>query len=887
MNPPESHWLNTPVFARFQAIAVERPEAIAVRDDAGHLTYAELLSKAKAIGQTLMRLTTVNQAVAIGVTVDRNFPAVMLGALATGRPYVPLDLGFPPERIRHILKHSSVRCVLTDSLTADSVASWMPPGTACVNIDEVSAAQADWQPTAQPGDVAYVLYTSGSTGQPKGVYQTQQGLAHDIYQYTLKSNIQTGDVLSCLYSPSVNGALRDIYGALLNGATLAIIDLKRMGFGTAVAALAAWNVSILHAMPPVLRSLLRHWPKEVTLPHIRLIYMAGDRLYASDVQLLRTTFHTNVQLYTGIGSTECATLYCDWFVEDALLGTHAVPVGRPIEARRLEVTNEHGLPVAAGEAGEVVIESRFIACGYWNDPALTAHSFQSGKHDPRARRFRTGDLARVRSDGLLDFLGRTDRQVKIRGYRADPCEAEAVLRSISGVMDAAVVVNRMQEQASLIAFIETDRTTLNAADARALTHSELKRCLPAHQRPVCVIVLDALPKLGNFKVDYTALEKLADSELTPNRTKTNTKQVAKTQNMEDQTTLSERETQIAEIRAIWMRVLKCAAERTDATFEALGGDSLMALELHISIERLLGRQVSTNWFSPELTLTQFISRCLPHHGTTDGTNTTPPPDSIAATQQQRTQIFLFPPASSVDFLTFTLRDVLARKFDVVVLSYELPPMALADNIVTIQNMAKSCVQKILAVRTGEAQPVLFGFSYGARIAQEAAAQCEAMGAVVSRLIIADVPPQNRHLFKTKNMLHQCQRWIRDGLVQLDRYWPVVSDRHWLIAANALNRPHSIPDWLVRANGLIGPVITNRQIQRWQPRKISTSTWVLVAKDTLEANPDLEATLGWNAYCDNVQSVEIPGQHITFFQPPHDKVFMEKLLKAISDQNMPP
>ncbi|MDZ4190350.1 MAG: AMP-binding protein [Hydrogenophaga sp.] len=849
-------WTQTPVFARFERIALARPDAVAVRDDGGVLTYGEVLRQARAVASALTGAVPVAMAVAVAVAHDRCFPCAMLGALGAGCPYVPLDLSFPPERVQFVLKHSAAKCVLTDASTHARVRGWLPEGVACLNVDELPPAGPDWVSAAQPDAAAYVLYTSGSTGQPKGVFQTQAGLAHDVFQYTEAAGIGAGDVLSGMYSPSVNGALRDIYGALLNGAQLAVFDLKRLGFGATLAALASWRVTVLHAMPPVIRALLRQWPEGLRLPDLRLVYTAGDRLYAADVAQVRRALGP-VAIYNGIGSTECATLYCHWFVDDALLTGNGVPVGRPIAARRVELLGDDGKAVLVGEPGVVVVESRFVADGYWNEPELTRRCFLPGVHDPLARRFKTGDLARTRADGLLEFLGRADRQVKIRGYRVDPSEAEAVIRSVRGILNAAVVVSWADGQPVLAAFAEAESAWLHQ-DVVSTVWSALGSSLPAHLRPATLAVVEALPMLGNFKVDYLALERMADDAAKVRRGEP----VAAAEGLSPEPPFGYAldAALFDEVRRVWVAVLKCPPGHESDTFEALNGDSLLALELHLALERVLGEVVSTEWFSPEVTLPQLISSLQARRGNLDGC-------------ALRRQVLLFPPAKGVCMLTLALRDVLARFFEVVLMDYGLTNTvnsAKGRQIVSINDLASICLPQVLRVRREGVPQVAFGFSYGARVAHETVAQCEAQGVGLGQLVIADVPPQQRHLFVPKGWVHQCQRWVRDGVVRLDRAWPLVPDSFWLATAQSLDDHANLPRWLKPVGALLGTVITDRQIRRWVHKEVHTPTLVLVTADTLATNPDLQNTLGWEQLCCCTWSACLAGEHTTFFRAPHDR-----------------
>ena len=378
--------------------------------------------------------------VAIALPMGARFPAAMLAALACGRPYLPLDTGFPEERNAQIVAHARPGVVVTDRATAAAARS-SAPGCPLVLVDDLAPAGRTLEVTATADDLAYILYTSGSTGRPKGVVQDQRGLLHDVMQYVNSVHLDAGDRLTQLYSPSVNGAIRDIYGALLTGGTLYPVDLRREGLRRLRGLLLDGTITILHAMPPVFRAVHDALAGEPCPPAVRLVYLAGDRIFTGDVARFRAATAPGTLLYVGIGSTENATIYRQWFlghrtpVEGDLL-----PVGYPVPDRASVLLAEDGTPGPA----------RARSARSWSPAATWRWATGTSPSSPPPRSARPPPIPRPVSstpatsaasapDGLLEFVGRRDRQLKIRGYRVEPAETEAALRAIPGVAEAAVI----------------------------------------------------------------------------------------------------------------------------------------------------------------------------------------------------------------------------------------------------------------------------------------------------------------------------------------------------------------------------------------------------------------------------------------------------------------
>lgn len=575
-----------PLWSRFARVAAARPAHPAILDEHGELSYAALLSLALRYGGVISARVPAGAPVALCLRTNRHVVAAMLGALFAGRPYVPLDPAYPADHLTRVITHSGAGLVIGE-MPADLVprAGSGPGKIGIVSAADVVTAEAATRGEARPESPAYVIYTSGSTGAPKGVWQDQRGLLHDILQYTQVVQPTCADRHSLLYSPCVNGALRDIYGALLTGATLCMSDLRGEGLHKVLHDLLARRVTILHAMPPVLRSLIRAASGPIC-PEARFLYTAGDRFLTEDLRMVRANLPEGCAIYTGIGSTECATLYRQWIVPgDFAPGCELVPVGFAVEQREMRLVDESGQEVVPGEIGQIRVSSPYIARGYWNDAALTQGSFRADPARPGWRSFQPGDLGRLRPDGLLEFLGRADRQIKIRGYRIEPAEIEAALRRRAGVADAVIVPRTQQGKASLVAFVEPAEGA--HLDGGAL-RQELRQTLPAQLQPDRVVVLDRLPRLGNFKLDVTALRALLDR---PGSAPVPSGGLP------------------GKYLSLWEKILRRSID-PDAALDTIGADSLELLELELVLERELKISIR-GAISPEATPRSLWHAALP------------------------------------------------------------------------------------------------------------------------------------------------------------------------------------------------------------------------------------------------------------------------------------
>jgi amino acid adenylation domain-containing protein len=555
------------IVARFEATARRFSARIALSDMARRLTYAELATLVERIAAaTAAAVSGRAGPVAILLPRDVHFPAAMLAVLASGRGFVPLDPGNPEERNRLIAIQSGAAAVISAGDLAERARKLFPPDLPTLDIDAIGGL-AGRAPLARPAaeTLACVVYTSGSTGRPKGAYHDHRNLLHDVMQQTNTLHLDHSDRVALLYSPTVIGAIREIMMALLNGASLHILPPQELQPAGLVREIRDRGITICRLVPVLLRRMAEALGPDQRLESVRVVGLGSQRVDWSDFDVFRRHFSPRAFLIIGIGATECGGNFCHWFVDESLrTASGRLPVGRILPDASVTIADENGGPVADGETGELVVASRYLALGYWQDPEMTARAFRTDPDDPAIRIFKTGDMGRMRPDGLIEFVGRDDQQIKLRGHRIEIGEIELALAACAGVEDAAVVVRRDETgmPRSLTAYVEP------RPGAQMLPRdlvSMLTKRLPRYMIPGTFQVIEALPRLPNLKIDRTRIARIEAERATRSPDPI-------------------LDPLVAEVAGIFDAVLGTTGATPEDNVFSLGGDSLQAVRVALELE---------------------------------------------------------------------------------------------------------------------------------------------------------------------------------------------------------------------------------------------------------------------------------------------------------------
>ncbi|MET7851640.1 amino acid adenylation domain-containing protein, partial [Streptomyces avermitilis] len=504
------------VVGRVRSIAAARPSAVAVTDDEGDLTYEELVADVAALAERLAKRGAGPDRI-VAVLADRGRYAVtaFLAVVATGAAYLPLDTRAPVARSAALVTDAAANWLLAGPQHEESAAEVAAVAGDTVDVVPLSGAagqgpddrhQAPAPASAPRADqLAYVIYTSGSTGRPKGAMVHHRGMNNHLLAKTEDLGLSGDDAVISNAPLTFDVSVWQMICALVvGGRTVAV------GPGTAADPAGLFRhvdrerVTVVEVVPSLLRAALDGWEQDVELPDLtslRWLVVTGEELPADLVRRWFALFPA-VPLVNAYGPTECS----DDVTHAVITGAPAEaaemrsPIGRPVRNTRLYVLDDRLMPVPVGVEGDLYVAGVGVGRGYLSDPVKTAHTFLA---DPFAgdgsRLYRTGDRARHRADGQLEFLGRRDAQVKIRGQRIELGEVEAHLRALPAVRDAvASVLPGPNDEPRLVAHVVGDM------DEHALREA-LSVVLPGQLIPAAFVAVDAIPLTPNGKTDRKAL----------------------------------------------------------------------------------------------------------------------------------------------------------------------------------------------------------------------------------------------------------------------------------------------------------------------------------------------------------------------------------------------
>jgi amino acid adenylation domain-containing protein len=560
---------------RFETIVRRFPDRLAVQDGRCRLTYAELAALADRIAAAISAAASTRPGpVAILMRSEARFVGAMLGVLAAGRGYVPLDAAQPFTRNQLIATQARAAALISVDQLAHEARALFPSEVPVIDVarlDEFPQAKRSRRPG--PDDISYIVYTSGSTGTPKGVYQDHRGHLHDLMQMTDTLHLTPEDRLSLVFPVSAVSACRDIYGAILNGGSVHILPPRDFPIRKLVEQIRESGITILHASPTLFRRLADVIGPGERLDTVRILYLGSDRMHWSDVDKFRRICPPQSFLYVTLASTECM-VHTHWFVDGRLQAAGApFPVGRSAPDWNVTLVDGDGRAVADDQIGELVVTGRYMALGYWNAPDLARQAFAADPADPHSRVFRSGDLCRRRPDGLLEYVGRKDAQIKLHGYRIEPAEIEDAFLCCPEIAEAAVVARHAKDglPQALVAYVKLGK------DVKGLLPRHLaailQRRLPEHMIPWPIFIVDEFPRLPSLKIDRP---KLAQMDVRS--------EIDGSHRVENPI--------IDEVAKVFEHVLEVDGATSEDNVSSLGGDSLQAIEIAAQLEARFGITVS-------------------------------------------------------------------------------------------------------------------------------------------------------------------------------------------------------------------------------------------------------------------------------------------------------
>ena len=562
------------------------PAAIAVSDENCRLTYGELVERAAAVCGALGE-RGVRAGNRVGVLLERSADSAVaqLGILSAGAAYVPLDPQHPPARIARVLADAGAAAVLTDA----ELRQRLPVGVAALEITEAAAEDPAEPVAVGPDNLAYLVYTSGSTGEPKGVEVTHGNVVRlvDGPDY---AELGPGTAMLHAASPAFDASTVEIWGPLANGGRIVCLT-EQPSPDAVAAAVEAHGVTTLFLTTGLFHELVDRRPE--CLGRLKHLLTGGDVLSPDHMRRALAALPPDGRLTACYGPTETTTFATthDFRPGDPIEGP--IPIGRPIQATSCAVIDPAGHEAPIGAVGELAIGGDGVSRGYRGDPELTAARFQPDPERPGGRRYLTGDRARWRSDGALEFLGRADRQVKVRGFRVEPAEIEEALRSHRDITDAAVIpFERAPGDLALAAYFVT-RPGVEQPSAEGLRTHALAR-LPTAMVPTAWVGLEKLPLTANGKLDRKRLP-------APGR-----EHLAAASGGDRPSSELERR-----VVACFEEALGMEQVGVEDDFFALGGHSLLAVSLFAELERATGQRLPLATIFEAPTPRQLAARLAP------------------------------------------------------------------------------------------------------------------------------------------------------------------------------------------------------------------------------------------------------------------------------------
>ena len=711
---------------RFAAQVAAYPTRIAIETPYEQISYSQLDRWTSAIAASLIESGAASQdCVVIIAEQGSELIAATLSVLKAGCIYVPVDPRWSHKQAASVIVQAQPSILLCDENNTSLGQLLAIEGSANVvsinsptNIPTNKSLEvSDYHlPHVQPTDCAYVYFTSGSTGEPKGVIDSHRNVLHNIRRYTTNLNITERDRITLLQSCGFSGAVSNVFCALLNGATLLPIDIVSLGVRITGQWLTSLAPTIYHSVPSIWRSIVN---MGFHLPSLRIIRLEGDAASPIDVELYRKHFNPNCSFVHGLGATEMG-IVAQHFVDHKSPYTDFVPVGLSTAEVELGVFDQHNQPLPANEIGEVVVTSDFLAMGYWRQPVATAVAFFS---NAEGRHYRTGDLGLLHSDGTLELHGRVDHQIEIQGEWVDVMSIEASLRQQAGVSDVVVCASSSQVISTpLTAFVVADGLVDGAALQTKLTDSTLP-----HKSLYSSVFVQSLPLDKNGKVDRAGLQAIpissAAEAMSLNQPRNPTEQ---------------------SIANLFQRLLGLQHVDIHASFFDLGGDSLLAVDGVTALEEMFVDKFAFAAFQSSVTVAQIAE---------DLTNQ--PAGNVLTRLQEAGDEQPFYCVHAHMGHTFNLR-LLANRFAPDHPFYAFQACDLNQQDLTDSNIVSLAQTYVTALKS--VQPVgpyaLGGYCYGSWVAVEMARQIQQLGDDVEFLALIDPDlPRPTSIFQVERCVH--------------------------------------------------------------------------------------------------------------------------------------
>ena len=807
----------------FEKQVDKTPNAVALIFKDKKLSFKELNEKANYVANQL--IISERKIVAIGTDRCMEFIVAVLGVLKSGKAYVPIDSSLPIDRIKEIMNDTQVGVILT---TKDTDKFFSSLGyTLCVdklNNKETTNLDISLKST----DLAYIIYTSGSSGNPKGVEIDHGSISDRVIWKNEKYKLSSKDVILHTYSFVFDGSIINYFWSLCYGVPLVIASKEEI-LGNLSQLIKKYKITIVDLLPSLISTLNKE-----DCVSLKNVFSGGEALPGEIVRKFYKEF--NAKLHNTYGPTE-ATVESSVWESERDFADDLAPIGKAIAGAKLYVLDKCLNVVPIGVHGELHIGGFGLSSGYRNKPELTRQKFikDTFSNDPKAKMYKTGDLVKYREDGNIEFIGRIDNQVKIRGFRVELGEIESAIRKVRNVKDVVVIFHNER----LIAYIISNMNIIKSIKDKLVT-------LPDYMMPHEFVQIKSFPKLPSGKVDVTALPKPISRK---------EKNICLPKNhLEHQ------------LLCIWQKLLNIESISTQDNFFDIGGHSLLAVRLIANIKSLLKISLPLVSLFQHPTI-RSLSAALKNSQTSNWS----PLVSINLEKAGNPFFCVHPVGGNV----LCYRD-LARYFDRPF--YGLQERGLEDGQIphkTIVDMAREYIEAIKQVNP-HGPYFIGGWSFGGLVAAEMAYQLERTGNEMEQLILIDTIAEIDKIKAVDVNDEACllAELSHNFNIKLDKN-KKLSDRERL--ANLIeygSRSEEVSKAYAKKLSNLAKA-NYRALQTFELKPINCN--VLLAK-TKQHNMNYD--LGWNKYAKDLEVIEVEGDHWTMIQKPLVKDLVTSLKNRV-------
>jgi amino acid adenylation domain-containing protein len=847
----------------FEEQATQSPDSVAVVFQDQQLTYRQLNERANQLAH-LLRSMGVGPGSLVGVCLERSADLIVtiLAILKAGGAYLPLNEDDPPRRLAFILRDAAVDLVVTKQQWADCL-----PKSACraVCLDFEASSFASRKTSnlaigCSPADLAYVMFTSGSTGHAKGV-EIQHRSVIRLVLGNHYATFGSDRVFLQLAQPSFDASTFEVWGALLHGAKLVVAPAGLPDFQDLQSLIRQHEVTSLWLTATLFNQIIEQYPQAII--GIKEIITGGESLSVRHVCMAQERLGPEVQLVNGYGPTESTTFAtCYRIPPGTARNQSSIPIGRPIANTQVYVLDEHRQLVPIGVPGELYIGGDGVAQGYRNRKELTSERFveHSLFEDSAGRLYRTGDRVRWRADGNLEFLGRFDDQIKLRGFRIEPGEIQSVLNEHPDIAQSVVTLREDQSGDKRLAAYYVCKPGRTAGVSQLRRHLQLQ--LPDYMVPAAFVPLTTIPLTSSGKVDRQSLPVPDES-----RPSLETKYVAARSTVEQK------------LVSIWSDLLGVEQIGVHDNFFALGGHSLLTARLVAIIAKEFDRKLPLAVVFQHGTISE-IAKLIVNPEVSDHAAKVIP---LIPGGEER-PIYLMPGmvGEMMGSLARKLGEEAHGRFPIL----GVQPALISDHLEVFSDFNRTAISFADALRRHQPRGpyALAGYSFGGMMAFEVARVLSEMGEEVDLLAILDTGPGWRGVSPT----------LRDYLVRMSRSvanlpgWVRKEARGFSTlrfcdrVLRKLRRWYRIAVSGGKAKPVLGDVFATGHVaeldraimesafaafQHYEPQSFA-GRLTLFRANVRPLFRGCSPDIGWSRYVDDLEIHHVDGNHVSILSSPH-------------------